>query len=356
MTEVRKKLIRNLIIIIGIFVLVAIILLLYQGCSNKKLSYSQIENKLKIASQKYLKKMELLPTNEADIAIVGSEVLISNGYLKKMESMTDDKNCYGKVTVQKNGDKYDYMPYLKCDNYETSTLMNAIASNVVTEEDGLYYQNNEYVFKGKKVNNYLKFSNRLWRIIKITEDGYLKLISVDNEKNRYQWDDKYNIDVDKYYGINDFEKSEIKERLLEIYNDEEVISDKSKVVARNLCIGKRSKNDFSFNDVECSKKTEDKYFIDLPTNYDITIASTDKNCKNLESASCTNFNYFYDFFTESWSIIGVKEDSSLVYLARIANLYDIEAKSHEYVHIVIYINANTILKSGDGTEENPYKI
>ena len=36
MSEVRKKLIRNLLIIVGIFVLVAIILMLYQGCSNNK--------------------------------------------------------------------------------------------------------------------------------------------------------------------------------------------------------------------------------------------------------------------------------------------------------------------------------
>ena len=358
MNEIKKKLIRNMLIIVGIFVLVAIILLIAQGCSNKKMSYSKIEEKLVSASKKYLKKVDLLPKIESGISVVGSEVLISNGYLKSFEKMTDSKNCLGKVYVQKNGEYYDYIPYLKCDDYETNTLFKAITSNVVKEDDGVYYQNNEYVYRGKKVNNYIKFSDRLWRIIKITEDGYLKLISVDSEKRSLIWDNKYNVDVNKYNGINDFEKSEIKDSLLAIYNNKDVIKEnaKNKLVARNLCIGKRNMKNYSFENVECSEKTKEKYFIDLPTTIDLSSASIDKNCKDLKNKACTNFNYFYDFFDEGWSLIGVKEDTSSVYLAHVAGLYDELARTKQKINLVIYLNANVVLKSGNGTEKNPYKI
>lgn len=358
MTEIRKKLIRNLIIITGIFVLVAIILLIVQGCNNKKLSYSQIERKLETAAEKYFKKNNLLPKNNGETAKVGSEVLISNNYLKKFEEMTDDTNCNGTVIVEKNNEQYNYIPFLVCKNYQTKTFIRDIASKVVTSDEGVYYLNNEYIYRGDNVDNYVNFAGKIWRIVKITDDGYLKLVSSRAEKKKYAWDDRYNIDTGKYTGINDFEKSRMKESLEAIYNNNDVFSskDRKKMAGRHLCIGKRKSDNTSFENVECSELTEDIYYLDLTNIQEMSLASLDKNCTSLNSQSCNNYNYFSSFLYGGWSNIGVAGSTTDVYQSYLGTMSSQNAKEKKSIYISIYINANLIIKSGDGSENKPYII
>ena len=362
MTEVRKKLIRNLIIIAGIFVLVMVILLLYQGCSGKKkLSYVQIESKLISASEKYFKKLDLLPKNEGETAIVGSEVLISNKYLKKFEEMTDDKNCYGKVTVQKNNDQYNYMPYLVCEKYQTKTFLRELASKIVTEEDGVYQDGDEYIYRGENVNNYFKFNNKTWRIIGTVTDGdesYLKLVLEMEEETEYIWDNRYNIDTKNNEGIHNYEKSRLKEGLDTLYQRESFISksNKKKVVARTICVGKRDKNNIKLNtDEECSERLEGQY-IDLINPVDIAKASIDANCNSLRNRSCSNYNYFRKFFIGSWTAIGEKGTTSKIYYTVGSSFTSYPANESMNVHPIIYINSSEKLKSGDGSNADPYTI
>ena len=46
-------------------------------------------------------------------------------------------------------------------------LVNKIKENVVTSGDGLYNEENIFVYKGENVNNYVRYSNMLFRIIKV---------------------------------------------------------------------------------------------------------------------------------------------------------------------------------------------
>lgn len=358
MDEVRKKLIRNLIVIVGIFILVAIILLIYQGCGNKKLSYSGIEDKLKTASEEYFKKNNLLPTEEGSTAIVSSEVLISNNYMKKFEEMTDDTNCFGQVIVQKNGEKYNYIPYLICNNYRTKTFKSEIDSKKVESGDGVYLIDNEYIYRGEKVDNYLSFAGRTWRIVKVTEDGYLKLISENEEEDELYWDNRYNIDTDNYDGINNFEKSRIREKLTKIYGNTKYFgsSDKKKMVSVPICVGKRSRTNLSLNtNEECTDKLYGDY-IDLIGMTDVAKASIDSNCDSLRNKSCSNYNYFRSFFKGSWTLIGTKDDSSKVYYVSLASLSAVVAEEEKNMHLVIYINSNEAIKSGDGSKDKPYTV
>lgn len=50
--------------------------------------------------------------------------------------------------------------------------------NIVKIGDGLYKEDNDYVYKGKSVDNYVKFSGRIWRIVKTVGEN-IKLISND---------------------------------------------------------------------------------------------------------------------------------------------------------------------------------
>lgn len=358
MSEIRKKLIRNLLIITGIFVLVAVILLIVQGCGKTKKSYTNAEKKLVSAAEEYFEKQDLLPKKEGETAKVSSDVLVSNNYIKKLDELVDDNNCSGYVIVQKNNEKYNYMPYLVCSKYQTNIFFRDIASKVVTEDDGVYSVNNEYVYRGENVNNYMSFAGRTWRIIKITEDGYLKLISENKEENDYIWDNRYNIDTDSYDGINNYEKSRLRDEMHKIYDNKEIISDSAKqhIVARPICVGKRKYYDLSLSvTTECDSKLEGEY-IDLISPTDIPNASIDKNCTGIRSESCTNYNYFNGFFEESWSIIGVEGTTSEMYYTTGGSMSTSIGDYDRSVQLIVYVNANEKIRSGDGSKKSPYKM
>ena len=80
-------------------------------------------------------------------------------------------------------------------------------SEIVYEESGLYNPNpNEYVYKGNVTNNYVKYNNLLWRIIKINPDGTM-LVILDDSMTMLPWNNKAteykNSDIHKYLN-NDF--------------------------------------------------------------------------------------------------------------------------------------------------------
>ncbi len=76
---------------------------------------------------------------------------------------------------------------------EAQTLNGMIMSTykITKEGDGLHQDTDGYYFKGSVSNNYVKFANRLYRVIRINNDGTIKVISEDNNAN-YMWGDKPN--------------------------------------------------------------------------------------------------------------------------------------------------------------------
>lgn len=354
----NKKLKRNLLIIAGVFVIVFVILLIFSDKSDSRnLSYMQIEQKLIDASESYLNKTELLPTEDAGTVLVSSEVLISNKYMKSFDKMTKDTNCFGQVTVQKTGQNYNYMPYLICDNYRTKTLKSEIASLVRDDgEDGVYLINDEYVYRGEKVNNYFKMGNNMWRIIKVTDDGYLKLVNEKSEEKSYVWDNRYNVKTKDYSGINDYEKSRISETLTTLYLNKENFG-RLFIVPRKICVGQRAYDDFSLDsNTECDVKSKDLQYIDLINSKDLAYASLDKDCTQTNSMACNNYNYFSDFFYGSWSLISEKDKVTAVYFYDIAYREAYKANSQNDIYLVVYLNANNLVKKGDGSMSNPYMI
>ena len=51
-------------------------------------------------------------------------------------------------------------------------------SEYVYEGSGLYSNETGYVYKGEVENNYLKYNNMLWRILKINTDGTIVIVLV----------------------------------------------------------------------------------------------------------------------------------------------------------------------------------
>ena len=75
---------------------------------------------------------------------------------------------------------YFYMKYNKKSSNSSSKEVLAITiqkKGIVSSKDGLYNDNGELVFKGEKVDNYLIYSNILWRIVRVNNDNSIVLVT-----------------------------------------------------------------------------------------------------------------------------------------------------------------------------------
>ena len=76
-------------------------------------------------------------------------------------------------------------------------------SNIVTTGDGLYSKTTNtgttYYYKGTVENNYVKFANLTWRIVRINEDGTIRLITQDNVIASQEFNSTYKTYSKMYY-------------------------------------------------------------------------------------------------------------------------------------------------------------
>ena len=141
---------------------------------SKIYSYNEIE---KILIQKtktaYGKDGNLPSLNQKiDISI---EELVNKGLVKTINEYTQDEttSCSAKVTIYNNNGYYLYEPNINCgEKYKTKTLQDTLIKDSLVETgNGLYKVDDEYIFKGDNVNNYIKLNDVLYRIVSINSDG-----------------------------------------------------------------------------------------------------------------------------------------------------------------------------------------
>ncbi len=119
------------------------------------------------------------------------------------------------------------------------TILGNNNSNVLTTGDtGLFSStltdsnNPTYYYKGNVTNNYVSFANNLWRIVRINEDGSIRLIMEEGIDNNYY--EVFNIDFSDYtkgYYSNSVLKSKIETWFDNTFTDLE----KSKIVKTIFC-------------------------------------------------------------------------------------------------------------------------
>ena len=366
----KKRMIRFMGIIVVIFIIFIIILLVVSSSSNKNksYSYSEVEKIMKNAAISYFKdNPDSLPSEEEDIVEIDASNLVAGEYMSDLSEYISEEACSGTVQVEKTSSGYLYTPYLSCgDSYTTIELANKILENeeIVTEGYGLYSTKYGHIYRGENLNNYVQLDKSLWRIVKITSNNNIVLINEAGATYSKPWDNRYNTD-DKYEsGINTYSNSRIKDSLDKIYNnplekDGDLLlskKDKKRLVSFNLCVGKRVSNSESMdNSVECSEVVKDQY-IGLLTLSDYMYASLDPNCKNASTKSCKNYNYLF-VKNDWWLVTANKESSSGVYqVSSNGAITSVNASNYGFVRPVIYLNANVLYKSGNGSLEKPYKV
>ena len=351
-------------IVIGILILVLIIgLLVFFANRNKSknVDYSEIESKMVSAAKKYYEKNnDLLPVLDDSLISVSVDTLIENSFLKPFSELVEDGvSCSGYVSVSKGNTDYVYFPYLNCGEvYESSILSNKIISNgVVNVGEGLYKYSDEYVFRGEYPNNYVKFDDKEWRIIKINSDGSIKLIYTDKKVEKTLWDDRYNSSREGYVGINDFRVSRILDYLKDAYENDVFVSKKNKnlLVKHDWCIGKISQTDAAIANINVCDDVYDDLYIGLVRVDEVLLPSIADNCVNLYDIECTNYNYFFNI-NVGWTLNTSSDKSYVVFSSNGGAISYKNASVDSNIRPVININSNILYKSGDGTQSNPYVI
>ena len=365
----ENPLIKKLIIGTGIFLLIVIFLMIFFSCSSKGkiYSYNEIE---KILIQKtktaYGKDGNLPSVNQKiDISI---EELVNKGLVKTINEYTQDEttSCSAKVTIYNNNGYYLYEPNINCgEKYKTKTLQETLIKDSLVETgNGLYKVNDEYIFKGDNVNNYIKLNEVLYRIISINSDGSVRLM--ENKKNSENtmttWDDRYNTEKQYNAGINNYSSnglnSRIKDKIHNIYEGDTYTDDvKAYFINKESCIGKRSINELENTGIyECAVKSE-SYPISILALYEYSRASLDPNCTGIVNSSCTNYNYFTSISNGFWTLTADKDTSYKAYKISGGSVMKSNASNPAYLLIVINIDGNTVINSeGNGSFINPYVI
>lgn len=360
----------NLLKITVIIVLIVIVTVVFASCGSRSVTvtqkYEEMENNFKEKTISFVSNHNnFLPKEINESAKINMRTLISNGYIKQYYAKEDSNvACKGYVSITKKTEKtYKFTPFIQCGKYyETKTLYDFIVKNdeVVTSGDGLYKYDDVYVYRGENPKNYLTIGDKTLRIISFTSDGVIRVIDTTNYKGRLTWDDRYNSAEGDSVGINDFEKSRIKEYLNQIYEeDTEYITSELKdfIIPYDICVAKlpTTSSDFSGN-AECQATSQNQYLGLMQLN-EYFRASIDGGCKDIDSKECMNYNYFSNVGNSYLVTQNAVLDNTYQFFAISGGVSDYRRTNDMFnPNITFYLDSNSLYKDGDGSKLNPYQI
>ena len=253
-------------------------------------------------------------------------------------------------------------------------ILGASDSNIVTSGNGLYSETTNngttYYFKGAVTNNYVKFANQIWRIIRVNEDGTIRLITHNNAISQKAFNSIRTSSEYIYYT-----NSEIKSTVNDWYTAKISSLGLDEKVANGDYFCEQAKvvmdTDFSVRNVEVV--TKDNY----APSFDCT---TDGNGKGIVSGKVglitvdevlyaggklggsSNFYLKSSQYYWTMSPAGYRYNTSSAhawfvdaYGTTTSLYYYVDSNSKHGIRPVINLNYDT-LASGSGTSSDPYVV
>lgn len=214
----------------------------------------------------------------------------------------------------------------KSENGEVIQLIsNALVQNtpIVFEGSGIYRESGVYVYKGKDANNYIRFSNLTWRIIRTNSDGSLEII-LDDSINALAWD----------FEGNNYSNSDINKYLNDVFVKN---LNTDYLVKTTICNDEME----SIDNFSCNNKNNEYYVKLLSANEFLNTVADGQT-------------YIVDENELVW--LGTKGIDDLVWHTNGSNISTSEQNNPYYLKPVVTIKNSTALLSGDGTKENPFII
>ena len=331
------------------------------------------------------KNIKLLIGIIIGILISGSaviaETIIEANHIKYSNSKTEKTNVQDAID-----ELYELSESLKYDNTSFTAIIlknNKVINKEPTlttsinnsnDESGLYKSTTTnsgsptYYFRGNVENNYVNFAEFTWRIVRINEDGTIRIVMQDgiNNNANIAFNSNYNNYSYMYYS-----NSEIRPVLENWYQRN--IGEKSNI-AKNIATGsyycEQAKVKYSgdYTSENANMIVYSSYTPDFK-------CSSDGNGKGLVNANVgllnydeavyaggyygqSNSNYYLYNNIAFWTMSPFGFSSHSSYVCRVRTTGDIEyesAASTNRLRPVLNLDADTLV-TGDGTSENPFVV
>lgn len=208
-------------------------------------------------------------------------------------------------------------------NENTSLVDEIINKNkIVNEGNGLYFDDNNYIFKGQVNNNYVYYSGLLWRIVKINKDGSIKLISEEVLTSLY-WDNTDNFEDST---LNNW----LNDKILTKLSHQEYLSN------INICVDILDK----VENKEC-----EKYF----NKQKIGFLSVDEYIESKGKQSYLNNGKSYWLSNSDYN-------GNMWYVNSDGGLSNVNSDSNYGIRATILLKDGIVNISGDGTFDKPFII
>lgn len=204
-----------------------------------------------------------------------------------------------------------------------------LKKNIVQIGDGLYKENDNYIYKGLVNNNYVKYSGRLWRIIS-TDGKNVKLISE-------------NVQTSLVWGTNtDYQNSLVKKWMndneINIKSFYESLNNTNFLVPTKTCV-----DVFDGNNLTCDNIIEEN--VGLLSAYEYKLAGAENSYLNVG---------------EYWWTSNINSENKAWYVYSKGTLNNNVSSGKTYyaygVRPTITVKGNTKVMGGDGTLTNPYNL
>lgn len=345
-------------VFIGAIILVILIIIIVGVIVSGKGKTISAENLTTAAKAYYEKNPALLPRDNYDSTTVPLSTLISMGYISGDK---EGSTCPSYVMVTNMNGTYEYTPFIKCNESTTNnstSLMSKLTANMTKTGSGFYNVDGKFIFRGENPNNYVSFGNTLWRILGLDENNNIKMIYSDIYVDYYEWDNRYNKDVENDKGINDYitnERSRIKEYLDSFFtgntNGKTFTANQiSRTVKFKTCTGKADLSSGNIN--ICDETTTDR--VSTLTVLDYINASLDESCSVSDTMNCRNYNFLN---TSGWTITAYNGNSYQSYfIDKNKGIYPADTYIRAAVRPVIALKNDVVYAKGSGTYTDPYMI
>mgnify|MGYP001176623644 CR=1 FL=1 len=278
------------------------------------------------------------------------------------------------VNVTRKGEGKELKSEIMKNTVITANPTLTTSSNNTSDASGLYKSTATntgeatYYFRGNVENNYVSFAGHTWRIVRVNEDGTIRIVMQDgiNSNANIAFNSDYNNYTYMYYTNSQAKTT------LESWYQTNIGSKKglaSSVASGNYyCEQAKAKYSDSWTSGSATMTTYNKYTPDFK-------CSSDGNNKGVVNASVglltydevvyaggykgpTNNNYYLYNNKNLWTIspAGYGSDVSFMWCIGIARIEYTYMSNNLHLNPVLNLAINTKILSGDGTKENPFVV
>ncbi|MBE6144249.1 MAG: hypothetical protein E7169_01600 [Firmicutes bacterium] len=208
---------------------------------------------------------------------------------------------------------------------KTEVFSSTVRQNnpVVSEGDGLYIHNGDFVFKGEEVNNYVSYIGKTWRIMQVNRTGSVKLV-LDESLTEMVYDEEENT----------YDKSKI---YTYIKNKENLKLDTTSLEKMTICLDLIDDS----NKITCEKTIEEYVSI-------LSISDYGNSVNTANNKSFLNNSDYIWLYNQNNDGLGWNVTKGF--------LTQSELDSEYAVKPVIVLKGTAHSEKGDGSKDNPYIV